>query len=64
MVAVVGVPLFVLVLYLGGWYLGALVALVAAQATREVFALASAVGVRPVEWLGVAASAGGSCMAA
>ena len=63
-VAVIGVPLFVLVLYLGGWYLGALVALVAAQATRELFALASAVGVRPVGWLGVAASAGTALLAA
>ena len=64
MVAVVGVPLFVLVLYLGGWYLGALVALVAAQATRELFGLASAVGVRPVGWLGVVASAGTALLAA
>lgn len=64
MVAVIGVPLFVLVLYLGGWYLGALVALVAAQATRELFALARAVGVRPVGWLGVAASAGTALLAA
>ena len=63
-VAVIGVPLFVLVLYLGGWYLGALVALVAAQATRELFALASAVGVRPVGWLGVGASAGTALLAA
>lgn len=63
-VAVIGVPLFVPVLYLGGWYLGALVALVAAQATRELFALASAVGVRPVGWLSVAASAGTALLAA
>lgn len=63
-VAVIGVPLFVLVLYLGGWYLGALVALVAAQATRELFGLARAVGVRPVGWLGVAASAGTALLAA
>ena len=63
-VAVIGLPLFVLVLYLGGWYLGALVALVAAQATRELFALASAVGARPVGWLGVAASAGAALLAA
>ena len=63
-VAVIGLPLFVVLLHLGGWYLGALVALVAAQATRELFALASAVGVRPVGWLGVAASAGTALLAA
>ena len=57
-VAAAGLTLFLPLLYLGGWYLGALVALIAAQATRELVALASAVGVRPVAWLSVAASAG------
>jgi phosphatidate cytidylyltransferase len=43
-VAVVGIPLFVLILYLGGWVLAGVLAVLAVLATRELFALATARG--------------------
>lgn len=52
-VAAVGIPLTVLVIWLGGWYLGGVMALAAGASTREYFDLARARGVRPVSGLGV-----------
>lgn len=55
-VAAVGIPLGVLLLYLGGWYLTAAVILLAAVGTREAYGLAEARGWRPFQWPGLAAA--------
>jgi phosphatidate cytidylyltransferase len=46
-VAAVGIPLAIVVLYLGGWVLGTLVALLAAGGTLELYRIAEARGTRP-----------------
>lgn len=55
-VVVVGIPTVLVLVYVGPWAFGALVAVMAALATRELYRLAGAHGVRPVRWLGVAAA--------
>lgn len=55
-VAVVGIPVVLGALYLGGWVLGVLVAAVAAAAAAEFYGLAEAKGVRPFAALGTASS--------
>ena len=55
-VALVGIPVGLLAVHAGGWYLGGLLAVVAGAATLEFHALASATGARPVGWLGVPAA--------
>lgn len=57
-VALVGVPIVVGALYLGSWPLAALVAVMAALGAGEAYRLARQKGVRPLEWVGVAAAAG------
>lgn len=56
-VALVGIPVTLLAIHAGGWYLGALLAVLAGAATLEFHAFASARGARPVGWLGVPAAA-------
>lgn len=56
-VALVGLPLVILVLIRGGWWLGAVVALMAALGTREFYALTQACGARPFRWVGALTSA-------
>jgi phosphatidate cytidylyltransferase len=51
-VAAVGIPLFIFILYLGGWALAGALAVVGVLATRELFALASARGTAPFPVLG------------
>lgn len=55
-VAIVGIPLVLLALYLGGWILGALVAAVAGVAVHELYGLSRARGIRPFEIAGIAGS--------
>jgi len=55
-VAAVGIPLGVLLLYLGGWYLTAAVVLLAVVGTREAYGLAEARGWRPFQLPGLAAA--------
>lgn len=57
-VALLGVPLALGAVYLGGWVLGAVVAAVAAVATHEFYGLARARGVRPFSLVGVLTSGG------
>ena len=57
LVAAAGIPLAILLIHLGGWYLGALLMVAAAIGAHEFYALASAGGARPVRWLGIAAAA-------
>ena len=56
-VAVVGIPVVVALVYVGGWALGALVGAVAALAAFEFYALAEARGIKPFTGLGAVASA-------
>ena len=55
--AVVGIPLFLVVIYLGGWFLGAAVLLLSLLGLREFFRLAAASGLQPVPWIGYIAGA-------
>lgn len=57
LVALVGIPVALLLVHLGGWYLGALLVAAAAIGAHEFHALASARGARPVRWLGIPAAA-------
>ena len=56
MVAAGGIPLGVFAAYRGGWFLGVLIALVAAFAAHEFYTLASAKAGRPLGWFGVPAA--------
>lgn len=55
-VVVVGIPTVLVLVYLGGWFFGALVALMAALATWELYRMAAANGVHPVRWPGIVAA--------
>lgn len=56
-VAGVGIPLALVLLYLGGWPLTVVIAVFAGMATRELFLLAGTKGVRAYYWLGVPGAA-------
>ena len=56
LVAVLGIPVVLAALYLGGWVFGGLMAAAAAIATSELYALAAARGVEPFAVAGTAAS--------
>jgi phosphatidate cytidylyltransferase len=56
-VAVVGIPLAVLLIWLGGWPLAIVLALLAAAGATELFGMAEAVGIRPFRPLGAALAA-------
>lgn len=55
-VAVVAIPIVVAAAYLGGWVLGALLAVFAVLAALEFFRMAAAKGVRPLEAVGAGAA--------
>lgn len=57
LVAAVGIPVALVLIHLGGWYLGALLVVAAAIGTHEFYSVASAGAARPVYWLGVPAAA-------
>jgi len=56
-VAVVGIPLIVAIVYVGGWLLGVMIAAVAAIAAHEFNVMAAATGGRPFSRLGTASAA-------
>jgi phosphatidate cytidylyltransferase len=56
-VALVGIPLALVVIYLGGWPLGLLIAVLAGIAAAELQSLAQATGGRPFNALGIAGAA-------
>ncbi len=58
LVAAIGIPVALLVIYLGGWWLTLLVAVVAGLAAREFYQLARAVGARPLQLPGVVMAVG------
>jgi len=55
-VAAVGIPFALAFLYVGGWALTVAMAVVSLLATRELFALGEAQGIRPFTWLGLLGS--------
>ncbi|MCY3612989.1 MAG: CDP-archaeol synthase [Gemmatimonadetes bacterium] len=55
-VALVGVPVALLAIHAGGWYLGGLLAVLAGVAALEFQTLARVAGGRPVGWLGIPAA--------
>jgi phosphatidate cytidylyltransferase len=57
-VAVVGIPAALGLIYVGGWALGLLVTTVSALATHEFYRLAEARGIKPFTFVGVVASGG------
>jgi phosphatidate cytidylyltransferase len=63
-VAAVGIPLAVGLLYLGGWALALVLAVVAVAATAELFRLAAHGGVRPLVLIGVPLSSAPILLAA
>ena len=52
-VALIGIPAAAWVIYLGGWYLGILMAAASGLSAIEYYALARAKGIEVVSWLGV-----------
>jgi phosphatidate cytidylyltransferase len=56
-VAGVGIPLAILLAWLGGWPLGIALALIAAIGTAELFGMGEAMGIRPFRPLGAALAA-------
>jgi phosphatidate cytidylyltransferase len=56
--AVVGIPVALAVIYAGGWYLAAAVALLAVAGLRELYRLMAARGRRALPWLGYPLAAG------
>ncbi len=56
-VTVVGIPLALLIVYLGGWALGGVLAIIAALGSLEYYGLAEKRGVRPFYYLGIPCSA-------
>lgn len=56
-VAAVGIPLGILIIYVGGWVLTAVVGALAVAGTLEVYHLAGKRGWRPFTWLGAVAVA-------
>ncbi len=57
LVAAVGIPLALLLVWIGGWLLALVVALLAALGAAELFALAEKTGVRPLRRTGIALAA-------
>jgi phosphatidate cytidylyltransferase len=57
LVAAVGIPVVLGLLYVGGWAVGVPLALMAVLGIREIDRLAAAHGVRPFRWLGMAGAA-------
>ena len=58
MVAVIGIPVAIAVVYLGGWALAALLMIIAALAALEFYRLAEQKKVRPLRVPGAALAAG------
>ena len=56
-VAVVGIPVAVLFVYLGGWALAGLIGMIAVLACLEFYRLAETKDVRPLRYVGAALAA-------
>lgn len=56
-VAVIGIPAVVGLLFVGGWYLGAFLAAFAFLGAGEAYRFAETRGVRPIAWLGMPVAA-------
>jgi len=56
-VAAIGIPIVLAIMYMGGWWLGALMAAAGAVGAGEYYSLAQERGVRPIRWIGMPAAA-------
>lgn len=63
LVAGIGIPLAIWLIYLGGWFLGGLMGLAAALSASEYYGIARAKGGNPLVWLGVPAAGSMSLLA-
>ena len=52
-VAGFGIPIALFLVYLGGWFLAGVIAVIAALAVREFYGLSRASGAKPFSWLGM-----------
>ena len=52
-VAAIGIPMAVMIIYWGGWYLGVLMAAASGLSASEYYAMAATRGSRPLRWLGI-----------
>ncbi len=52
-VAALGIPMAVMIIYWGGWYLGIMMALVSGVSAAEYYSMASAKGSKPLRWVGI-----------
>jgi phosphatidate cytidylyltransferase len=52
-VAAIGIPMAVMIIYWGGWYLGILMAMAAGLSAGEYYSLAAARGSQPLRWVGI-----------
>ncbi len=57
-VAAIGIPAGVGIIYLGGWILGIVIALVATLCLHEFYRFSALSGARPLGWMGLPAAAG------
>ena len=52
-VAAVGIPMAVMIIYWGGWYLGGMMVVVSGISAAEYYSMAAAKGSKPIRWLGI-----------
>ncbi len=52
-VAAIGIPVAVMIIYWGGWFLGIMIAAVAGLSAGEYYSLAAAKGAKPLRWVGI-----------
>lgn len=52
-VAAIGIPMAVMIIYWGGWYLGILMAVASGFSASEYYSMAATRGSRPLRWLGI-----------
>ena len=52
-VAAIGIPVAVMIIYWGGWYLGAMMAVVSGLSAGEYYSMAARRGSEPLRWVGV-----------
>lgn len=56
-VAAIGIPMTVMIIYWGGWYLGILMAVASGFSASEYYSMAATRGSRPLRWLGIPVAA-------
>jgi len=52
-VAAIGIPMAVIIIYGGGWYLGTMMVLASGVSAAEYYSMAAARGSKPLRWVGI-----------